>query len=243
MVHTVIDDHGIWERIRAQIELKAENDKLLQERDKLLQELSAELSANKEDAEPGIPPILQPQPKRSDSGVRQQRWDLQQRACGAAEPAAPLPGDSPEKRVARNGSAYTWGQFRTFYGLRGRAEWEWAHAPALVRRGPGNSISGPVMTNAERIVQDMYDWYNARDLEQPLDEVFRQLQNTLFKNVIAPVEEDVWRRRDSGGASQPRAQGETHLVVTREHVARQVETVIKYRENGWKTKASKGTHV
>ena len=46
------------------------------------------------------------------------------------------------------------------------------------------------MSNPERIVQDMYDWYNARDLEEPLDEVFRQLQNTLFKNVIAPVGED-----------------------------------------------------
>ena len=112
----------------------------------------------------------------------------------------------PKKRVARNGSAYTWGQFRTFYGLRGRAEWEWAHAPALVRRGPGNSISGPVMTNAERIVQDMHDWYNAQDLEQPLDEVFRQLQNILFKNVIAPcggrrMEAARFRRRFSAPCS------------------------------------------
>ena len=90
------------------------------------------------------------------------------------------------------------------------------------------ALTGRVMRQAKRIVQDMYDWYNARDLEHPLDEVFRQLQNTLFKNVIAPVEEDVWRRRDSGGASQPRAQGETHLVVTREHVARQLGLVIPF---------------
>ena len=83
----------------------------------------------------------------------------------------------------------------------------------------------------------MFDWYNARDLEEPLSEVFAQIQNTLFKNVTSPVEEDVWRRRDPGGASQPAAQGETevpeaHLVLSKEHVARQVETVIKYRENG-----------
>ena len=80
LVHTVIDDNNIWERIQVQIDLKAEND--------FLQELSA----------PGTRPILQPEPKRSNSGVRQQRWELQQRACGAAEPAAPLPGDSPEKK-------------------------------------------------------------------------------------------------------------------------------------------------
>ena len=117
----------------------------------------------------------------------------------------------------------------TFYGPSGWAEWEWANASTLVRGGPVNSISGPVMPNAEMILQDMYAWYNDR-VDEPVDEVFRQLQNTLFKNVIAPVEEDVWRRRDSGGASQPRAQGETHLVVTREHVARQVGLVIQSRE-------------
>ena len=97
------------------------------------------------------------------------------------------------------------------------------------------------MPNAEMILQDMYAWYNDR-VDEPVDEVFRQLQNTLFKNVKAPVA-DVWSRRDPGGAFQPVGQGETYLVVSRQYVARQVETVIKYRENGWKTKASKGTHV
>ena len=116
----------------------------------------------------------------------------------------------------------------------------WLHGGDTVRPGnlhgqalaggvlhlPSGSIRGRLRFD---VVQDMHDWYNAR-VEEPLDEVFRQLQNTLFKNVIAPVEEDVWRRRDPGGASQPAAQGETHLVVTREHVARQVGLVIRCRE-------------
>ena len=94
-----------------------------------------------------------------------------------------------------------WGQLMTFYGPSGWAEWEWANAPTLVGERPVNSISGPVMPNAEMILQDMYAWYNDR-VDEPVDEVFRQLQNTLFKNVKAPVA-DVWSRRDPGGAFQP----------------------------------------
>ena len=42
--------------------------------------------------------------------------------------------------------------------------------------------------------------------------------------------EDVWKHPDVGGASQPAAQGEARLVVSREYVARQVQTVIAWRE-------------
>ena len=83
---------------------------------------------------------------------------------------------------------------------------------------------------AERIVQEMYDWYEARVDDEEVHAVFRHLQNTLFKNVTVQLPEDDWKHPDVGGASQPAAQGEAHLVVSREHVARQVQTVIAWRE-------------
>ena len=76
----------------------------------------------------------------------------------------------------------------------------------------------------------MYDWYEDRVDDEELHVVFRHLQNTLFKNVTVQLLEDVWKDPDVGGASQPAAQGEAHLVVSREHVARQVQTVIAWRE-------------
>ena len=68
----------------------------------------------------------------------------------------------------------------------------------------------------------------------------------MFKNVTVPPEDDEWRHPDLGGASEPAAEGEeqlpaAHLVVTREHVAHQVGTVIKYREKCWKAAACQWT--
>ena len=68
------------------------------------------------------------------------------------------------------------------------------------------------------------------DDDDELHAVFRHLQNTLFKNVTVQLSEDVWKHTDVGGASQLAEQGEAHLVVSREHVARQVHTVITCRE-------------
>ena len=51
-----------------------------------------------------------------------------------------------------------------------------------------------------------------------------------FKNVTVQLPEDVWKHPDVGGASQPAAQGEAHMVVSREYVARQVKKVISWRE-------------
>ena len=42
--------------------------------------------------------------------------------------------------------------------------------------------------------------------------------------------EYVWKHSDVDGASQPAAQGEARLVVSKEYVARQVQTVIAWRE-------------
>ena len=86
------------------------------------------------------------------------------------------------------------------------------------------------MSSAERIVEDMYEWYEARVDDEELPAVFRHLQNTLFKNVTVQLPEDVWKHPDVGGASQPAAQGEAHMVVSREYVARQVQTVVAWRE-------------
>ena len=93
-----------------------------------------------------------------------------------------------------------------------------------------NALTGRSMPRAEKIVEEMYAWYEARAEDQDLHVVFRHLQHTLFKNVTVQLPEDVWMHSDVGGASQPAAQGEAHLVVSREHVARQVQKVIARRE-------------
>ena len=152
---------------------------------------------------------------------------------GAVQPAAPLPEDPEEKRVAKNKVAYTKAAFLAFYWSREYAEQEWAAAPPVGLTGAMNALTGRnvrLVPHAEKIVQDMYDWYEARVDDEELHAVFRHLQNTLFKNVTVQLPEDVWKHSDVGGASQPAAQGEAHLVVSREHVARQVQTVIACRE-------------
>ena len=155
----------------------------------------------------------------------------------AAQPAAPLLKDPDEKRLAKNKVAYTKAAFLAFYGSRDYAEQEWAAALPVVRAGPMNALTGRVigragamnaltgrvMPRAEKIVQEMYDWYEARVDDEELHAVFLHLQITLFKNVTVQLPEDEWTHPDA-------AQGEAHLVVSREHVARQVQTVIAWRE-------------
>ena len=149
-------------------------------------------------------------------------------AGGGTHPAAKeqrqVPSAAPdEKRLARNNISYTKAAFLAFYSSREFAGQEWAAAP----------LTGRVVPRSERIVQEMYDWYNARVDDEELHVVFRHLQNTLFKTVTVHLPEDVWRHPDvwtAGGASQLAEQGEAHLVVSREHVAHQVHTVIARRE-------------
>ena len=150
-------------------------------------------------------------------------------ASGAAQPAAPLPEDPYQKRLAKNNVAYTKEAFLALWSGE-NAEQEWTALPPVGRAGE-NALTGRVMSCAERILEEMYDWYEARaDNDEELHAVFRHLQNTLFKNVTVELPEDVWKHPDVGGASQLAAQGEAHLVVSREHVARQVQTVIAWRE-------------
>ena len=157
-------------------------------------------------------------------------------ASGAAQPAAPLPEDPGEKRMAENNVAYTKASFLAFYSSREYAEEVWAAARPVGRTGPINAVTGRVIPRAEKIVQEMYDWYEARAEDEELHAVFRHLQHTLFKNVTVQRPEDVWKHPDVGGASQPAAQGEAHMVVCREHLARQVQTVIAWREKWLKDK-------
>ena len=80
------------------------------------------------------------------------------------------------------------------------------------------------MSCAESILEDMYEWYEDRaDKNDELHAVFRHLQHTLFNNVTVELPEDAWKHPDA-------EQGEAHMVVSREHVARQVQTVIAWRE-------------
>ena len=144
-----------------------------------------------------------------------------------------MPEDPEEKRVAKNNLAYTKAAFLAFYWSKEYAEQEWAAAPPVGLTGAMNALTGRnvrLVPRAERIVQEMYDWYEARVDDEELHAVFRHLQNTLFKNVTVQLSEDVWKHTDVGGASQLAEQGEAHLVVSREHVARQVHTVITCRE-------------
>ena len=151
---------------------------------------------------------------------------------GAPQPDARLPEDPNEKRVAKNKVAYTKAQFLAFYEPQERGEREWAAAPLAGRKGRRNALTGRVMPTAEAILEDMYEWYQSHvdEEEVALSTVFRHLQNTLFKNVTVELREDVWKHSDGGGASQPAAQGEARMVVSREYVANNVKTVIARRE-------------
>ena len=132
--------------------------------------------------------------------------------------------------MAKNGTAYTKDQFMSFYQPLEYAEKEWEAAWPLDAEELGS-----VMTQAEKIVEDMYEWYDSRVNDQELSTVFKHLQNTLFKNVTFQLEEDVWRHADVDGASEAEVQGEARMVVSKEHVAHQVQKVIVWRESGCKT--------
>ena len=146
---------------------------------------------------------------------------------GAAQPAAPLPEDPQEKRLAKNNFAYTKDAFLAFYGDGEYGEQKWADAPPqpLSRRLPAF-----VTPLAESIVQEIYEWYEARVGGPEMNAVMRHLQNTLFKNVTVQLPQDVWKPPEDGGASHPAVQGEAQMVVSREYVARQVQKVISWRE-------------
>jgi hypothetical protein len=174
-------------------------------------------------------------------GTQDKRGTPHSSTSGATQPASsgsgskdpplpPAPEDPQEKRVAKNNVAYTKAAFLAFYWPQEYAEQEWAAAPPVGRTGKRNALTGRVMPSAEKIVQEMYEWYEARVDDQQLPVVFRHLQNTLFKNVTVQLQEDEWKHPDDGGASQLAVQGEAHLVVSREHVACQVQKVITSRE-------------
>ena len=72
--------------------------------------------------------------------------------------------------MAKNDVAYTKAQFLAFYHQsREHAGREWAAAPPVSRGGPTNALTGRIMPRAEKIVQDMYDWYEARADDEDID--------------------------------------------------------------------------
>ena len=177
---------------------------------------------------PRAPPLLLATPNSSASCGFQPAAPS---ASSAFQPAAPLPENPEEKRLAKNNVAYSKDEFLAFYPFPERAEREWAVATPVSRVGPRNALTGRVMSSAEKILQDMYAWYEDRADDKDLHAVFRHLQIMLFKSVTMHLPEDEWMHPDVGGASQPAAHAEAHFVVSREHVARQVQNVIAWREN------------
>ena len=80
-----------------------------------------------------------------------------------------------------------------------------------------NALTGRVMPSAEKVIQDMYQWYQDRAEEQDLHAAFRYLHLTLFKYVKKGLPEDqLLHPADVGGASQPAAENEAQLIVSKE---------------------------
>ena len=98
---------------------------------------------------------------------------------GAAEPAAPVPDDPEEKRLANNNVAYTKAQFLAFYHTAEEAEAEWEAARSVQGTGATNALTGRVSPKAESIVQEMYSWYQERVDDTELNVVFDQLQKQI----------------------------------------------------------------
>ena len=176
-----------------------------------------------------------PRPSSSTSGAQESgsssKDKLSPRPTKSASGASQLAASSlplVEERVAKNGHAYTKAAFIAFFGRSEYAEQKWASAS--LPKGAMNCFDGRVVPRAERILQEMYIWYESRVEDEELHVVFRHLQHTLFKNVTVPIVQDVYAHPDVGGASQLAAPGEAQMVVSREHVARQVQTVIGWRE-------------
>ena len=134
--------------------------------------------------------------------------------------------DTEERRMAKNGFAYPYAAFIAWYSWsKDKAEEEWYDAPvANMTRG------GTVTPQAQKIVDDMYDWYNARVDDEQMPDVFRHLHTTLFKKVKVQLKADLWKVEVPGGASQPAVPLEANMVVSKEYVASQVQAVILHRE-------------
>ncbi len=80
------------------------------------------------------------------------------------------------------------------------------------------------------ILADMRDWYESRVEGDDVSTAWRHLQQCLFRNVRKPVEADLWR---NGYIEAPQPGSELEgqvMLVSQEHVARQVREVITTRE-------------
>ena len=69
----------------------------------------------------------------------------------------------------------------------------------------------------------MRSWYEDRLEDQDAFVAWEHVQRRFFRWVSLPVDVDVWRK--DGGESEGQA-----MVVSKEHVARQVREVIIWRE-------------
>ena len=76
----------------------------------------------------------------------------------------------------------------------------------------------------------MRRWYEDRLDGEDVSVGWKHLQQCLFKTVTVPLDADMWRNPNLG-AAQPgdKPEGQV-MVVSKEHVAKQVREVIAWRE-------------
>jgi hypothetical protein len=76
----------------------------------------------------------------------------------------------------------------------------------------------------------MRRWYEERLDREEVSVAWKHLQQCLFKTVTVPLQADLWRNPNLG-APQPEDETEGQvMVVSKEHVAKQVREVITWRE-------------
>ena len=93
--------------------------------------------------------------------------------------------------------------------------------------GPRNALTHNV---ADAILKDMRRWYEERLDGEDVSVAWKHLQQCLFRTVTVPLHADIWRNPNFG-AAQPEDESEGQvMVVSKEHVAKQVREVIEWRE-------------
>ena len=127
-------------------------------------------------------------------------------------------------RVARNRVAYTREELLAYYSSREKAQSKWDNAAP-----PGLGLRN-ALTHSDAILKDMRRWYEERLDGEDVSVAWKHLQQCLFKTVTVPLDADIWRNPNLG-AAQPEDESEGQvMVVSKEHVARQVREVIAWRE-------------
>ena len=79
-------------------------------------------------------------------------------------------------------------------------------------------------------MEDMRRWYEDRLDAEDVPVAWKHLQQCLFKTVTMPLDADMWRNPNLGAAEPEDEPDGQVMVVSKEHVAKQVREVIEWRE-------------